>query len=85
MALKSDAKFEKKLICYFKKDKNSVNLDLSTRNSQNFHFDWLFLCKVYNVWPKTRFHAQDTKKLSCPATIILRGIVFFTGFKVRII
>ena len=47
MTLKSDAKFEEKLIC--ENDKNLVNFDLSTRNSQNFHFDWFLLCKVYNI------------------------------------
>ena len=47
MTLKSDAKFEEKLICCFKKYKNLVNFDVSTRNSQNFHFDWFLLCKVY--------------------------------------
>ena len=47
MKLKSDAKFEEKLIC-FKNDKNLVNVDLSNRNSQNFHFDWFLLCRVYN-------------------------------------
>ena len=40
MTLKSEAKFEEKLICCFK------NFDLRTRNSQNFHFDW-FLCAKY--------------------------------------
>ena len=34
MTLKN-AKFEEKLICCFKNDKNLVNFDLSTRNSQN--------------------------------------------------
>ena len=29
-----------------------MNLHLSTQNSQNFHFDWLLLCKVFNIWPK---------------------------------
>ena len=52
MTLKSDAKFEEKLICCFKNDKNLVNFDLSTQNSQNVHFDWFLLCKVYNVLPK---------------------------------
>ena len=46
MTLKSDAKFEEKLIC-LKNDKNLVNFDLNTRNSQNFHFGWFLLCKVY--------------------------------------
>ena len=36
MTLKSDAKFEKKLISGFRDDKNLVNFDLSTQNSQNF-------------------------------------------------
>ena len=36
MTLKRDAKFEEKLICCFKNDKNLMNFDLSTRNSQNF-------------------------------------------------
>ena len=52
MTLKSDAKFEEKLICCFKNDKNLVNFDLSTRNSQNFYFNWFLLTKVYNVWRK---------------------------------
>ena len=33
MALKSDVKFEEKLICCFKNDKNLVSFDLSTENS----------------------------------------------------
>ena len=49
MTLKSDAKLREKLICSFKNDKNLVNLDLSTRNSQNFDSDWFILCKLYNV------------------------------------
>ena len=51
MALKSDAKFEEKLIC-LKNDKNLVNFDLRTQSSQNVRFDWFPLSKVYNVWPK---------------------------------
>ena len=39
MTLKSNAKFEEKLFCCFKNDKNLVNSDLSTRNS----------VKLYNV------------------------------------
>ena len=48
MAVKSDAKFEEKLICCFKNDKNLVSFDLNTQNSQNVYFDWFLLCKVYN-------------------------------------
>ena len=32
------------LICCFKDDKDLVNFDLSTRNSQDFYFDWFLLC-----------------------------------------
>ena len=34
MTLKSDAKFEEKPIYYFQNDKNLVNFDPSTQNSQ---------------------------------------------------
>ena len=36
MPLKIDAKFEEKLICCFKNDKNLVNFDPSTQKSQKF-------------------------------------------------
>ena len=36
MTMKSDAKFEKKLICCFKNDKNLMNFDSSTQKSQKF-------------------------------------------------
>ena len=36
MTLKIDAKFEEKLICCFKNDKNLVKFDLSTQKSQKF-------------------------------------------------
>ena len=36
MTLKIDAKFEEKLICCFKNDKDFVKLDPSTRKSQKF-------------------------------------------------
>ena len=49
MTLKSDAKFEEKLICCFKNDKSLVNFDLGTWNSQNFYSDWFLLCKVFKV------------------------------------
>ena len=34
MTLKSDAKFEEKPVCYSQIDKNLVNFDPSTQNSQ---------------------------------------------------
>ena len=49
MTLKNDVKFVEKLICFFKNDKNLVNFDLNSQNSQKFYFDWFLLCKVYNV------------------------------------
>ena len=52
MTLKSDAKFEEKLIYCSKNEKKLINFDLSTRNTQNFHFDCFLLCKVCKVWPK---------------------------------
>ena len=36
MALKIDKKFEAKLICCFKNDKNLVNFDPSTQKSRKF-------------------------------------------------
>ena len=36
MILKSDAKFEKKLICCFKNDKNLVNFDPTTQKTKKF-------------------------------------------------
>ena len=47
-----DAKFQEKLICCFKNDNNLVNFDPSTQKSQNLHFHWFLLCKVFNVRPK---------------------------------
>ena len=50
MTMKNDAKFEEELTCQFKIDmKNLTNFDLSTRKSQNMHFNGLLLTKVYNV------------------------------------
>ena len=49
MTPKGGAKFKEKLICCFKNNKNLVNFDLSTQNPQRFHFDWFFLCEVYNA------------------------------------
>ena len=49
MILKSDAKFEEKLIFCFKNDKNLVNFDLSTEKSKKSAL-WL----VPFVWPKKK-------------------------------
>ena len=64
MTLKSDAKFEEKLICYFKNDKNLVNFDLSIQNSQNFYFDW-FPCAKYIIFQLKRYRGvmfHETEK-----------------------
>ena len=47
MILKSDVKFEEKLICCFRNYKNLVNFDSSIQKSQKFA-----LAQVYNIWPK---------------------------------
>ena len=52
MTLKSDAKFEEKLICCLKNDKNLVHFDQITQNSQNYRFGWFLLGKVCKVSPK---------------------------------
>ena len=49
MTLKTDAKYEEKLIYCFKKDSNLVNFDPSTRSLKTLHFHWFLLCKVFNV------------------------------------
>ena len=53
MTLKSDAKFKKKLTCGFKYDmRNLVKFHPITQKILKFHFDGLFLSKVYKVWAK---------------------------------
>ena len=52
MTLKIDAKFDEKLICCFKNNRNLINFDPSTWSPKNFHFHWFLLHKVFNVWPK---------------------------------
>ena len=50
MKLKRDTKFGVESTCRFKIDiRNLTNFDLSTRESQNFHFNGLLLSKVYIV------------------------------------
>ena len=54
MTLKSDEKFKETLTCDFKYDmRNLVNFSLPNDSEvQTFHFDALFLSKVYEVWAK---------------------------------
>ena len=49
MALNTDAKFEGKMTCAIKNDmRNLANFHL--RESVNWDFDGVLLCKVENVW-----------------------------------
>ena len=53
MTLKSDAKFEEKLICCFRNDKNFVNFEKIIKKFFQKFTLWLVKgTKVYNVWPK---------------------------------
>ena len=48
MTLKGDAKFKEKLTCGFKNDlRNLVNFQVSSRKSENLHFDRILLSKTY--------------------------------------
>ena len=50
MKLKSDAKFEEKLILDSKNDmRNLVDFNASSGKSENLHFDVLLLSKVYYI------------------------------------
>ena len=50
ITLKSDAKFEEKLTCFFENDKKNLeNFHQRTRKSQNLDFDGILLCKVETV------------------------------------
>ena len=50
MTLKGDAKFKGKLTRGLKNDiRNLLNLHVSSRKSENFHFDGLFLSNAYKV------------------------------------
>ena len=50
MTLESGAEFEKKLTCGLENDmRNLANFHQSTRKSQNWDFDGIFLSKVENV------------------------------------
>ena len=50
MTLKQDPNFKEKLTFYLKNDmKNLVKFKLSSRKSENVHFDGLLLLKVCNV------------------------------------
>ena len=51
MILKSDAKFEEQLICYFKNDKNLVNFDPSTQKSKK---STLWLIPFVQSWTKKK-------------------------------
>ena len=53
MTLKSDPKFEEKVTFCLKNDiRNLMSFNLSSGNSENLHFDGIFLSKLYNIWAK---------------------------------
>ena len=65
MTLKSDAKFEEKLTLGFKNDmKNLVNFNVSSRKSENLHFDVLLLSIAHKVSAKKyrSIISHDTEK-----------------------
>ena len=50
--LKSDAKFEEKMICGLENDmSNLANFHQSTQKCPNWDFDGILFSKVENVWP----------------------------------
>ena len=57
------------------------------KSLNNLHFDWSFLCKVYNVWPKMyrklsfmtlKYHTKFEEKLTCALENGMRD--YFTSF-----
>ena len=53
MTLKSDPKFEEKVTFCLKNDiRNLMSFNLSSGNSENLHFDGIFLSKLCNIWAK---------------------------------
>ena len=48
MTLKGDAKFKGRLTCDLENlIRNLVNFHASSQKSENLHFDWILLTKVY--------------------------------------
>ena len=54
-------KFEGKLICCFKNDKNLLHFDPSTQKSQNLHFDMSFLV-MFDLIKSSRVIFHDTRE-----------------------
>ena len=59
--MKSDAKFEEKLIYCFKNDKNLVNLTRALESFKNLQSYRSLLWKVYHVWPKKIQRRHDNE------------------------
>ena len=54
MTLKGNAKFKGKPTCGLKNDiRNLVNFRASRQKSENLHFDWILLPKVYKDLDET--------------------------------
>ena len=54
MALKNDVKFKEKLTCGFKWHEEFGEFFPNHSKLQKFHFDGVFLFKVYEVWAKKK-------------------------------
>ena len=74
------------LICCFKNDKKLVNFDLSTRNSQNLHFDWFLLWKYITfdlkknrgvIFHDTEEWCKFEEKLTCGLENEMRNMANF--------
>ena len=53
MTMKNDVKFDEELTCRFKIDMvNLINMTRALESLKKFHFNALFLSKVYIVWAK---------------------------------
>ena len=86
MIPKSGAKFEEKLIFYFKNDKNLVNFDLTTKSLKNLHFDWSSWTKCTTFHPKkyrgvvfydTEESCKFEEKLTCALENDMKNLANF--------
>ena len=77
-------KKQKKVYCfYFEIVKIQNCKRISNVNKlYTFVFIQTFQIDEDHYFGKSRFHAQDSKKLNCPASIIIQDIVTFPSFKV---
>ena len=74
MTLKSDVKFQKKQICYFKTGKNLVNFDPSTRKSQKICTLMGFFCAKYIMFDLKNYRGV-IEKLTCGLENDMKNLV----------